>query len=196
MGRKKGSLNKKNDNVNIKENIEVNMTETITEESALESVQTEIDLARVELEKVKLEIEEKKNEYKFESKREISPDEQKIVDKQVTKINVNKSLQKKIEKQKEHDNQKVTGRFMNRRSPGQGVKLTYFKYPDDPVKWYQFEDGKIYTIPRGFADQLNDHYHTPIFIQKQGEMDPNRPQSAIHEVDTSNKKYAFVPTNF
>lgn len=196
MGRKKGSLNKKNDNVEIKENIEVSMTEGTTQENVLDSVQTELDLARAELEKVKLEIEEKKQEYKFESKREISPDEQKIVDKQVTKINVNKSLQKKIEKQKEFDNQKVTGRFMNRRSPGQSVKLTYFKYPDDPVKWYIFEDGKIYTIPRGFADQLNDYYNTPIFIQKQGEMDPNKPVSAIHEVDISNKKYAFTPINF
>jgi hypothetical protein len=90
----------------------------------------------------------------------------------------------------------ITGKFMNRRAPGQTVKLTYLRYETDPVKWYSFEDGKIYTIPRGFADQLNEHYYTPHFIQKQTEMDPNRPASAIHDVDTSNKKYAFVPVNF
>lgn len=90
----------------------------------------------------------------------------------------------------------MTGKFINRRAPGQSAKLTYLKYADDPVKWYTMEDGKVYTIPRGFADQINEYYYTPHFIQKQGIMDPNAPSSAIHDVDTSNKKYAFTPINF
>ena len=84
---------------------------------------------------------------------------------------------------------------MNRRAPGNPAKLTYMKYADDPVKWYTFEDGKVYTIPRGFADQINEYYHRPIFIQKEGELDPSNP-SQIHAVDTSNKSYAFVPVEF
>ena len=118
------------------------------------------------------------------------------VKKQNTMSASNTAAKAMIEKQKLIDNVMITGKFMNRRSPGQPVKLTYLKYEDDPVKWYNFEDGKVYTIPTGFAEQINEHYHTPHFIQKEGTMDPNRPASAIHDVDTSQKKYAFVPVKF
>lgn len=114
----------------------------------------------------------------------------------------NSGLSEKIQKQKEFDSVLVTGRFSNRRAPGQSVKLPYQKYADDPVKWWPFEDGKVYTIPRGFADQINGGtendplYYTPRFVQKTGIMDPDAPASSIHDVDTSNKKYSFTPVNF
>lgn len=168
----------------------------MTEEAVLESLQTEIDLARVELEKTKIEIEMKKKELELLPRREITEQERMITEKQVTNSNEMKSLKEKIDAQKIYDNEKITGRFMNRRAPGNSVKLAYIKYADDPVKWYNFEDGKVYTIPRGFANQINEHYYKPGFIQKEGEMDPNKPSTAIHEIDTSNKIYAFVPVNF
>lgn len=171
---------------------EVNMSES----AVLENIQSEIDAARLELEKTKKEIEEKKHEMKLNSRREISEDEKELVNKQVSSSSAKSSLIEKIESQKRIDGQMITGRFMNRRAPGQPAKLTYIKYQDDPVKWYNFEDGKIYTIPRGFADQINEYYHTPVFNKKEGVMDPNAPSSQISSVDTSNKKYAFVPTTF
>jgi hypothetical protein len=179
-----------------KSEIEEKKEKGMSEETVLDSVQTEIDLARIELEKLKSEIEEKKKEAERLPVRELSADEKPIFDKQVSRINQNSTLSEKIARQKAYDNEKITGRFMNRRAPGQPIKLPYIKYADDPVKWYPFEDGKIYTIPRGFADQINEYYHTPVFSQKQGPMDPNAPSSQIHEVDTSNKKYAFVPISF
>ncbi len=171
----------------------------VTEEAVLDSVQTEIDVARLELEKIKMEIEEKKNQLQFEPRREISSDERRIIDKQVTSSNEMKASDALIAKQKAYDNVKVTGKFMNQRNPGQQVKLPYIKYADDPVKWHHFEHGKVYTIPRGFADQINDYYHTPQFVQKQGEQTHSNvvgENSSIAEVNTSNKKYAFVPVNF
>lgn len=171
----------------------------MTEEVVLDTVQTEIDLARIELEKIKIEIEEKKKSLEFEAKREISPDERKIIDKQISMGNERNTLSENIAKQKAYDSVKVTGKFINRRAPGQSVKLPYIKYVDDPVKWHPFEDGRVYTIPRGFADQINEYYHTPQFIQKQGEQAHSNvvgENSAIAEVDRSNKKYAFVPVNF
>lgn len=177
----------------------------INEDAQLENVQVEIDLARQELEKTKMEIEEKKHQLeqmKFTPGRHIDEAERKIIDKQVGMISAKSTLSEKIEKQKAYDSVMVTGRFMNRRAPGQPVKLPYVKYDTDPVKWYSFEDGKVYTIPRGFAEQLNGGtdenpcYYSPRFTQVQGEMDPNKPESAIHAVDTSNKKYAFTPINF
>lgn len=202
---------KKNNNVTVNEK-EVDMTENAildqekeNKEVILDSVQTEIDLARLELEKTRLEIEQKKHELELmrsNPRRELDPQESKLMEKQVSMSNEKSTLKEKIEKQKAYDSVLVTGRFMNRRAPGQPAKLCYIKYESDPVKWYTLEDGKTYTIPRGFADQLNGGseadpcYYTPHFIQKPGEMDPNRPESAIHDVDTSNKKYAFTPVNF
>ncbi|MEK7111960.1 MAG: hypothetical protein AAB875_01405 [Patescibacteria group bacterium] len=173
---------------------EVKPEVTMTEEAVLDSLQTEIDLARKELEATKLSLEEKKRELSL--KREVSDEEVVLIDKQKTLGNEKKAKNSVIEKQKELDNVKVTGKFINRRAPGQQVKLAYIKYDDDPVKWHVFEDGKVYTIPRGFAEQINEYYHTPQFVQKSDFMNPDAPSSAIHEVDTSNKKYAFVPVNF
>lgn len=195
MGRKR-----KFDNVQEEAKQEVPMSQEATLE--LESVQKEIDIARQELEKTKLEIEQKKAQIKANANREISEQEMKLAEKQVSNTSEKNSLKEKIERQKKIDSEIVTGRFMNRRAPGQPVKLPYVKYDTDPVKWYPLEDGKVYDLPRGFADQLNGGsendpcYYTPHFTQKAGEMDPNRPASAINEVDASNKKYAFTPINF
>lgn len=185
---------KKIKTVNIEEKPEVPMSD----EQILESLQTELDLARSELQKTKLEIEENKQLIQqVTSRRDLDEQEKSIVAKQISRTDEKSAAMAKIEAQKVYDCEKVTGRFINRRSPGKREeKLTYMKYADDPVKWYPFDDGKVYTIPRGFADQINEHYYTPHFKQNQGDQDPNKPQSAINEIDTSNKKYAFVPIGF
>jgi hypothetical protein len=211
---------KKNKNINL-EKTEVIMTlevkpeiesEKITDEllkekeNQIEFINQELDQVRIELEKVKCEIEENKKELEFQvknqmkSKREISLEEQNIIDKQVTNINKNNSSKQLIEKQKSYDNVKVTGRFMNRRAHGKSVKLTYLKYDDDPIKWYEFMDGKVYTIPRGFVDQINEYYHTAIFTEKNSKemilSEEVGENSSIAEVNRDNKKYAFVPIGF
>ncbi len=182
--------------------------EILNEIDALEAMEQELDRKRIELEKVKVELEEKKNELKnvpFVPNREIDLEEKEIVAKQVTMTSEKAALKAKIEKQKAYDNQKVTGKFMNRRVPGQPVKLPYLKYEDDPVKWWYFEDGKTYTIPRGFADQINGGtdenpcYYMPKFKQKTSELIPSQTvgeNSQISEVDTTHKKYAFVATSY
>jgi hypothetical protein len=183
----------------VQENIEPEVK--MDNEQELDSVQTELDLARQELEKVKLDIEEKKAQIKANANREVGDQEIKIIEKQITNQSNQTTLKEKIAKQKEYDSKVIRGRFMNRRAPGQPVKLAYIKYDTDPVKWYPFNDGGTYEIPRGFADQINGGteldpcYYRPNFIQKPGEMDPDDP-STIHSVDTSNKKYAFVPIDF
>lgn len=169
--------------------------EEVKEVSEIETLRAQIELekAQYDLEKAKFELEELRAKSRALSSRVIDEDEQKIIDKQHARINEDKTIKEKIRSQKEYDNIKVTGRFLNRRAPGQMVKLPYIKYEDDLVKWWEFYDGKVYTIPQGFADQINEHYHTPQFIQKDGPIDdPENPGSQIAEVDRSNKKYAFV----
>lgn len=170
----------------------------MSDEQELESLQTELDLARSELQKTKLEIEENKQQIQqVNARRELDEQEKSIIAKQISRTDAKDAAREKMEAQKAYDSEMVTGRFINRRSPGKREeKLTYQKHGHEPVKWYPFDDGKVYTIPRGFADQINEHYYTPGFKQNQVEMDPNKPATAIHEVDTSNKKYAFVPVGF
>ncbi len=170
-----------------------------SEELVLESLEQEIDFKRQELEKLKIELEDQKQELKKLPAREIEPQEMAIVEKQVTVTNEMLAKRQQMDKQKAYDKQMVTGRFMNLRNPGQCIKLPYMKYVDDPVKWHHFKHNGVYTIPRGFSDQINEYYHTPRFIQKEGEYVPSAElgeNSQIAQVDTSNKKYAFVPIGF
>jgi hypothetical protein len=176
-----------------------------SKENDLDALQTEIDEARLELEKTKKELEEKKQELKAVPAREISQDEKELSERQVSNRSKKSELSLKIERQKDYDNVKVTGKFMNIRNPGQSKKLPYIKYNDDPVKWHNFNHNQVYTIPRGFADQINGgkpedpHYYTPRFTQKQGNQvlsETPGENSAIASVDSSQKMYAFVPVNF
>ena len=128
----------------------------MTEETAvLEAVETDIDLKRKELNEINAAIEEKKSKLKRMERREYSAKENEIADKQISQQVKGNAAKDIIEKQKAFDNVMVTGRFFNLRNPGQAQDLPYIKYSDDPVKLWHFEHGEVYTIPRGFADQLN-----------------------------------------
>ena len=89
---------------------------------------------------------------------DLSPMEKQIADMHVGRINHKKTLKDKIESQQFVDSQIVRGKFMNLRAPGQPVKLTYAKYAEDEPKWTHFLHNHEYSIPRGFADQINNHY--------------------------------------
>jgi hypothetical protein len=198
---------KKINTIDSKENNEVKMSPLVSEQlemttaidtTELEAAQAELDSVLIELEQTKLQIEEKKKELQFIDRREIAPVREVETPKVVSTNQI-------LERQKSFDAVLVTGKFINRHRPGQSVKLPYQKWPENPVKWHQLVDGNVYTIPRGFADQINGGtendplYYKPTFIQKQGEQltsDVIGENSAIHHVDTQNKKYAFVPVHF
>lgn len=222
MGRKKGSLNKKilpaklnfDSNINFEEKTEICMDSPKNEENndiaygvtecfgilkdstekELEQLNQELDIARIELEKTRLEV--------IAKKQELTSLPIKVAESPAIAIK-DESLKAKIDAQKERDSVMVTGKFHNLRVKGQSVKLPYLKHGHEPVKWWPFDHGKIYTIPKGFADQINGGsetdpcYYTPRFIKNEGIiLNPDEPESGIHDVDTSDKKYAFVPLNF
>jgi hypothetical protein len=208
------SRKKKNKHIDLDKKEEVIMTqklEVIAEtelvpekfdmeatQAEIEQVSNELQEARLELERTRREIIENKQALQASARREISPEEKIISDKHVSMNNEKLAKVKAFEDQKAFDKVLVTGKFMNLRNPGQPVKLPYIKYIEDPVKWYPFQHGKIYTIPRGFADQINEHYYTPTFIQKEGGIDSQDGDSLsqIADVDKSAKRYAFVPVGF
>lgn len=190
---------KKENNINstFEEKTEVCMSNSATmiAPEALEELESEMDRVRIELQNTKNELEAKKEELKNIPAvvKDVAPSVQVK----------NQGLAEKIAAQKAYDNEMVTGKFSNLRAPGQHAKLTYHKYADDPVKWYTLEHGKTYTIPRGFADQINGGdesnpcYYTPRFIKNENVIvDPDSPGSGIAAVDTSNKRYMFSPINF
>lgn len=204
MARPKGSVNKKTENVNsdfenkelLEQPTEVSMNAT---DEVLETLQQELDLVRIELERTKLEIEAKKHELKTMTV-STAPD---TIVKDVAVSVEGSSLREKIAAQKERDSVMVTGKFYNLRVKGQSVKLPYSKYGDEPVKWHPFDHGKVYTIPKGFADQINGGtetdpcYYTPHFMKNEGIiLNPDDPETGINSVDTSDKKYSFVPLHF
>lgn len=166
---------------------------TMVAPEALEELESEMDRVRIELQNTKNELEARKEELKNIP----------VVKDAPAVIQKNQGLAEKIAEQKARDNEMVTGKFSNLRAPGQHVKLPYHKYADDPVKWWILEHGKTYTIPRGFADQINGgdesnpFYYTPRFIKNENIIvDPDSPGSGISAVDTSNKRYMFSPVNF
>lgn len=187
MARQK--LSKELDNEVVKEE------NVMTNEVQLNEVQSEIDLAVLELNRINLEIEQKKRELEASNLNKPIPVSEKVV----SSLDKKRGAAKVIEAQKAYDNQMVTGRFFNQRNPGQKVRLTYIKYDDDPVKWYDFDHNGVYTIKRGFANQINEHYYTPQFTKKT-DIQEHSPtlgdNSAIAEVKTDKKKYAFVPIEF
>ena len=177
----------------LEEKTEVCMT--IDQAEDLEVIQQELDQARIELENTKREIEAKKQELKTVP---LAP----LKDAPAV-ANKDESAKQKIAEMKARDSVMVTGKFYNLRVKGQSVKLPYQKYGDEPVKWHQFEHGKIYTIPKGFADQINGGtetdpmYYTPHFIKNENAIiNPDEPESGIHAVDTTDKKYSFVGLNY
>lgn len=188
MARKKFS-----DKVILEEIQEEPMTAPTQE---LESIQQEIDVTRKELEATRSELEKKREELRANPRREVEDWEKANSDKQINRGNLKVAQKETLDKLQAYDSVMVTGRFINRRNPGAPAKLCYMKWPEDPPKWHELEDGKVYTIPRGFAEQIRDYYHTPKFIQKQVDMNPDRPTSAIHGVDNSQKKYDFASINW
>ena len=111
------------------------------------------------------------------------------------------ALRKKVEEEKRYCQSKVTGKFLNIRAPGKSVKLPYYKHVGDPCIWYELKHGQVYTIPRGFADQLNgkgyDGYFKitwiPLNKQISQDMDDKR---GLETEPIYEPIYQFVPVDF
>lgn len=191
----------------IEENV-ATIEETVTETAVsqiedktyeIEALNQELDQVRKDLERAKLEYEQQQTEMKLAKvRRELDEQEIAIMNKQVTRGNESKAKEDALAKQKAFDDQMVTGKFMNVRHPGSSAKLTYCKYATDPVKWYTFEHNKVYTIPRGFVDQINEYYARVTYKQKLDNkiVDPDKPGTALDHEPIRHQLYAFVPVSF
>ena len=169
----------------------------VSQDEVLETTLTELDLARKELEETKALIEAKKHELKLKGARAYDKQDLDSIEKKITSGNKNNALAKKIAAQRDYDNVMVTGKFLNQRAPGQQVKLPYCKHVGDQDKWYTFDHGKVYTIKRGFADQINEYYAKITHNQKldvtiSDEQNPGTPL----ESTVRHQLYSFSPVSW
>lgn len=62
----------------------------------------------------------------------------------------------KIEKEKKEDSKLVKVEYLNSRGKHERLTKPYCKYSGDPIQIWHFIPGKIYEIPRGLVNEVND----------------------------------------
>lgn len=66
---------------------------------------------------------------------------------------------KKLDTQRERDQELITGVFRYIEHPGGTLRFRYHKYQEDGFPQYELQDGKIYKLPRMVARHLNQNVH-------------------------------------
>ena len=62
----------------------------------------------------------------------------------------------KIEKQKKEDSRMVKAEYMNSRGRHERLTKPYCRYAGDPIHIYHLIPGKVYEVPVGFVNEVND----------------------------------------
>ena len=72
-----------------------------------------------------------------------------------------RSAQARELKRQAEDRKLVKGLFKYYEIPGGKFSFIFKEHKDDPIKTYEFEDGKVYEIPLGVARHLNKNVWYP-----------------------------------
>jgi hypothetical protein len=63
---------------------------------------------------------------------------------------------KEMERQKKEDSKYVRAEYMNSRGRHERLTKPYCKYAGDPIQIWHFIPGKIYDVPLGLINEVND----------------------------------------
>jgi len=63
---------------------------------------------------------------------------------------------KELERQKKEDDKIVKAEYMNSRGMQERLTKPYCKYAGDPIKIYHLIPGRVYELPLGFINEVND----------------------------------------
>lgn len=63
---------------------------------------------------------------------------------------------KELERQKKEDSKVVKVEYMNSRGRHERLTKPYCKYAGDPITVYHLIPGKVYELPLGFVNEVND----------------------------------------
>ena len=62
----------------------------------------------------------------------------------------------KLEKEKKEDARLVKAEYMNSRGKHERLTKPYCRYAGDPIQIWHFIPGKVYEVPKGLVDEVND----------------------------------------
>ena len=70
--------------------------------------------------------------------------------------NMKPEKKKELEKQKKEDSRLVKAEYMNSRGPQERLTKPYCRYAGDPIQIWHFIPGKVYEVPIGLVNEVND----------------------------------------
>ena len=70
--------------------------------------------------------------------------------------NMKPEHKKDIERQKKEDSRLVKAEYMNSRGRHERLTKPYCKYAGDPIQIWHFIPGKVYEVPMGLVNEVND----------------------------------------
>lgn len=70
--------------------------------------------------------------------------------------NMKPEYKKECEKQKKEDGRLVKAEYMNSRGRHERLTKPYCKYSGDPIQIWHFIPGKVYEVPLGLVNEVND----------------------------------------
>lgn len=70
--------------------------------------------------------------------------------------NMKPEHQKELQKQKKDDARLVKAEYMNSRGRHERLTKPYCKYAGDPIQIWNFIPGKVYDVPLGLVNEVND----------------------------------------
>lgn len=102
-----------------------------------------------------------------------------------------KKTDKEFKYMRDRDREMVRGIFRFFEVPGGTMAFPFRKWKEDEVETYSFNDGEIYTIPRGVAHHLSNNCWYPEHAFKMDEM--GRPSMQITK---KKRRCTFEPLDF
>src|SRR5579863_3795442 len=70
--------------------------------------------------------------------------------------NMKPEHKKELEKQKKEDSRIVKAEYLNSRGRHERLTKPYCKYAGDPIQIWHFIPGKVYDVPLGLVNEVND----------------------------------------
>lgn len=70
--------------------------------------------------------------------------------------NMKPDHKKELERQKKEDARLVKAEYMNSRGRHERLTKPYCKYAGDPIQIWHFIPGKVYEVPLGLVNEVND----------------------------------------
>lgn len=106
---------------------------------------------------------------------------------------------KEMEKQKKEDSRIVKAEYMNSRGMHERLTKPYCKYAGDPIQIWHFIPGRVYEVPKGLVDEVNDK--NKIMKRRSGLVSldgapVNKDETPLDNDQEGNWLHKFVPVGF